>query len=63
MSELDAGITEDRLLDGRVILRQPRDGFRAGIDSVLLAAAVPATSRRRGGPLGRRTAPRTASTS
>lgn len=47
MSELDAditeaNITEDRLLDGRVILRQPRDGFRAGIDSVLLAAAVPA---------------------
>ncbi|NQU69409.1 MAG: methyltransferase [Rhodospirillales bacterium] len=47
MSELDADITEanitqDRLLDGRVILRQPRDGFRAGIDSVLLAAAVPA---------------------
>ncbi len=34
--------TEDRLLDGRVLLRQPRDGFRAAIDSVLLAAAVPA---------------------
>lgn len=35
-------ITEDRLLDGAVVLRQPRDGFRAAIDSVLLAAAVPA---------------------
>jgi len=34
--------TEDRLLGGRVVLRQPRDGFRAAIDPVLLAAAVPA---------------------
>ena len=36
-------ITEDRLLDGRVMLRQPRSGtFRTTIDPVLLAAAVPA---------------------
>jgi tRNA1(Val) A37 N6-methylase TrmN6 len=34
--------TEDRLLGGRVRLRQPREGFRAAIDAVLLAAAVPA---------------------
>jgi len=34
--------TEDRLLDGNVVLRQPRAGFRAAIDSVLLAGAVPA---------------------
>jgi tRNA1(Val) A37 N6-methylase TrmN6 len=34
--------TDDRLLDGRVHLRQPAVGFRAAIDSVLLAAAVPA---------------------
>jgi len=34
--------TEDRLLGGRVILRQPRRGLRAAIDPVLLAAAVPA---------------------
>lgn len=34
--------TEDRLLDGRVILRQPATGYRAAIDPVLLAAAVPA---------------------
>ncbi len=34
--------TEDTLLGGRVRLRQPRDGFRAAIDSVLLAAATPA---------------------
>ena len=32
--------TEDRLLGGRVRLRQPRDGYRAAIDPVLLAAAV-----------------------
>jgi tRNA1(Val) A37 N6-methylase TrmN6 len=34
--------TEDRLLGGRVLLRQPRRGLRAGLDAVLLAAAVPA---------------------
>jgi len=34
--------TEDRLLDGRVLLRQPVQGFRAGLDAVLLAAFVPA---------------------
>lgn len=34
--------TEDALLDGRVKLRQPKDGFRAAIDTVFLAAAVPA---------------------
>lgn len=32
--------TDDRLLDGRVILRQPVKGYRAAIDPVLLAAAV-----------------------
>ncbi len=36
--------TEDRLLDGRVALRQPAKGFRAGLDAVLLAAFVPARS-------------------
>ena len=35
-------VSEDGLLDGKVTLRQPRDGFRAAIDSVFLAAAVPA---------------------
>jgi len=34
--------TEDRFLGGRVILRQPATGYRAAIDPVLLAAAVPA---------------------
>ncbi len=36
--------TEDTLLGGRVKLRQPRQGYRAAIDPVLLAAAVPANS-------------------
>lgn len=30
----------DRLLGGRVVLRQPEDGYRTAIDPVLLAAAV-----------------------
>lgn len=34
--------TEDSLLGGRVRLRQPARGYRAAIDPVLLAAAVPA---------------------
>lgn len=34
--------TEDLLLGGRVRLRQPAQGFRAGLDAVLLAAFVPA---------------------
>ena len=32
--------TDDRILDGRVILTQPRDGYRAAVDPVLLAACV-----------------------
>ncbi len=35
-------ITENRLLGGRVVLCQPASGYRAAIDPVLLAAAVPA---------------------
>lgn len=34
--------TTDKFLNGRVLLRQPRRGYRAAIDPVLLAAAVPA---------------------
>jgi len=44
MSEVSAGlgeIGEDRLLDGRLILRQPKRGHRAGSDAILLAAAIP----------------------
>ncbi len=34
----------DSLLDGRVTLRQPENGYRAAIDPVLLAAATPAVA-------------------
>lgn len=33
-------LTEDRFLGGRLTLKQPRDGYRAGVDPVFLAAAV-----------------------
>lgn len=36
--------TEDRFLNGRVVVRQFTDGFRAGLDAVMLAAAVPAVA-------------------
>ncbi|MFZ5669236.1 MAG: tRNA1(Val) (adenine(37)-N6)-methyltransferase [Pseudomonadota bacterium] len=38
----DGGVTEDRLLDGRIRLRQPARGYRAGADAALLAAACDA---------------------
>src|SRR5262249_20198312 len=37
-----ARFTEDRLLGGRIRLRQPATGYRVAIDPVFLAAAVPA---------------------
>jgi tRNA1Val (adenine37-N6)-methyltransferase len=36
--------TIDTFLGGRIHVCQPRQGFRAGLDSVMLAAAVPAKS-------------------
>jgi tRNA1(Val) A37 N6-methylase TrmN6 len=45
MSEFEApqpSFTEDRLLGGRIRLRQPATGYRVAIDPVFLAAAVPA---------------------
>jgi len=44
LPEADSGISRDSLLGGRVTLLQPRQGYRAAIDPVLLAAAVPAKS-------------------
>ncbi len=38
----DADLTCDAFLGGRLRLCQPRRGYRAGLDPVLLAAAVPA---------------------
>ncbi|MBU2118060.1 MAG: hypothetical protein KJ954_10740, partial [Alphaproteobacteria bacterium] len=35
-------VEENGLLGGRVRLLQPRDGYRAGMDAALLAAAVAA---------------------
>lgn len=37
-------LTRDAFVGGRLQLLQPRTGYRAGIDPVLLAAAVPAVS-------------------
>ena len=36
--------TTDGFLGGQINIEQPRNGFRSGIDAVLLAAAVPAKS-------------------
>lgn len=40
-------VTEDALLGGRMIFRQPRDGYRAGMDAALLAAACDASAGQR----------------
>ncbi len=48
MSEIEAAepsFTEDRLLGGRLRLRQPAIGYRVAIDPVFLAASVPAEPR------------------
>jgi tRNA1(Val) A37 N6-methylase TrmN6 len=41
----EPSFTEDRLLGGRVRIRQPESGYRVAIDPVFLAAAVPAEPR------------------
>lgn len=40
--ETSLDVTDDSFLGGKLRLLQPRHGYRAGIDAVLLAAAVPA---------------------
>jgi tRNA1(Val) A37 N6-methylase TrmN6 len=40
-AKLTDDLTVDGLLDRRVIITQPRVGYRAGSDAILLAAAVP----------------------
>ena len=42
MSTSDTDLTTDAFLGGMLELRQPRRGYRAGIDPILLAASVPA---------------------
>jgi tRNA1(Val) A37 N6-methylase TrmN6 len=44
MSELADDVTEDAFLGGKLRLRQPKSGHRAGHDAVLLAASTPARS-------------------
>lgn len=39
-------VTEDAFLGGRVLVRQPKSGYRAGLDAVFLAASAPCTSVR-----------------
>ena len=41
LSTGDAELTDDAFLGGQLQLLQPRTGYRAGVDAVLLAAAVP----------------------
>lgn len=41
LAEAEERLSEDTLLDGRVHLLQPKDGFRAAIDPVILAASIP----------------------
>jgi tRNA1(Val) A37 N6-methylase TrmN6 len=42
MSELADDVTEDAFLGGKLRLRQPKSGHRAGHDAMLLAASTPA---------------------
>jgi tRNA1(Val) A37 N6-methylase TrmN6 len=44
MSEPVGDVTEDAFLGGKLRLRQPKSGHRAGHDAMLLAAATPARS-------------------
>lgn len=43
----EAELTRDAFLGGRIAVHQPRHGFRAAVDAVLLAAAVPAQAGER----------------
>jgi tRNA1(Val) A37 N6-methylase TrmN6 len=52
MSEPDGDCTEDGFLGGRLRLRQPKRGHRAGHDAILLAQATPARAGHRVVDLG-----------
>ena len=45
-------LSSDRLLGGRVLIQQPRQGYRVAIDPVLLAASVPISAGQRALDLG-----------
>ena len=44
MAFSDTDLTQDQFLGGKLVVSQPRNGYRAGVDPVLLAAAVPAVA-------------------
>ncbi|WP_420862270.1 tRNA1(Val) (adenine(37)-N6)-methyltransferase [Algirhabdus cladophorae] len=46
-SQLIAEVTDNAFLGGKLMLRQPAKGYRAGLDPVLLAACVPAVPGQR----------------
>ncbi len=48
----DGAVSEDRLLGGRVVLRQGKAGYRAGMDAALLAAACDALPGQRVADVG-----------
>lgn len=47
MARSNSQFTKDGFLGGRLRLTQPADGYRAGVDPVLLAASIPAKSGQR----------------
>ena len=52
MNTVTNEVTEDKVLGGRLRIRQPRRGHRVGHDAILLAAAVPARPAARAVELG-----------
>ena len=46
-AKTSTSVTEDRILGGRILLRQPASGYRVGIDPVFLAAAAPSAAQGR----------------
>ena len=52
MMASDSELTRDALLDGRVVLTQPRHGYRIAVDAILLAAATAARDGERVVDLG-----------
>lgn len=46
-----AAVSDDAFLSGRLMLLQPKTGYRAGLDAVLLAAAAPLAPPRSSGAL------------
>jgi len=41
---MEIDTTTDEFLGGRLVIRQPKTGYRAGVDPILLAASIPARS-------------------